>query len=214
MKPTIEMLFDKSQFEQLAMLPYNEMVPFVQEQFKDRTNITRLYIVVNIIILIVMIILGAWQVGAERIGAVVLISATFLGFFASLTVLIPIHEAIHAAAYKWAGAPKVSFGSNWKKFYFYAAADRFVADAKSFKIIALAPFIVISTVLIILIFIVPIWWQWLLWGTLLIHTGACAGDFGMLGFYERYKGKDVFTFDDVTEKKAYFLKEEDRRRRR
>ncbi len=205
-KPTIEELFDESRFEQLAVLPYNEMVPFVQEQFKHKNNIIRLYIAANISILIVMMMIGAWQVGTERIGAVVLMSATFLGFFASLTVLIPIHEAIHAAAYKWAGAPQVSFGSNWKKIYFYAAADRFVADSNSFRIIALAPFIVISTVLILLILIIPIWWQWLLWGTLLIHTGACAGDFGMLGFYERYNGKAVFTFDDVMEKKAYFFR--------
>ena len=71
--------------------------------------------------------------------------------FAIAFTLVPIHEYIHALAYKSQGAATTSFDANWKKFYFMAIADKFVASKKEFQIIALAPFITINLILIIMI---------------------------------------------------------------
>ena len=67
-------------------------------------------------------------------------------------VLIPIHEYIHVQAYKWQGAKQTAYDVNWKKFYFMATADQFVASRKEFQIVALAPFVVITALLLFLLF--------------------------------------------------------------
>lgn len=203
-KPTIEQLFT-DEFEQLEVLPYSEMIPFVQRQFQKPTRITRLYISLNVFMLMGMIGLAYWQISIGKVAFWQLLNAVFLGFAVSLTVLVPLHEAIHGIVYKLMGAPKVSFGGNWRKFYFYAAADRFVAGEQAFRLVALAPFVVLSVLAILgLLFTAP-FVQWLLLGVLLLHTGACAGDFGMLAFYEDCPPGEIFTFDDVVAKKAYFF---------
>ncbi|MDX1939663.1 MAG: DUF3267 domain-containing protein, partial [Saprospiraceae bacterium] len=134
-----------------------------------------------------------------------IINYTLIGFGLTLTILIPVHEALHGLAYKILGAPKVAFGGNLRQFYFYAVADRFVIGKSGFRILALTPFIVISMISIMGILLMSVKMQWMLWGVLLMHTGACAGDFGLLGFYKRHQGSEIFTFDDVKEKVAYFF---------
>lgn len=208
MKPSIEELFNSDRYIQLAELPYTEMIPFVQHEFAQRNNIIRGYIWLNISILLMMILIGARQMWNGEIGFWPFIAYIFLGFAITLTVLVPVHEAIHGLAYKMLGAPKVSFGGNLRQFYFYAVADRFVVGARGFRLIALAPFVLITIATIIGLYLTPVNIQWILWGILLMHTGACAGDFGMLGFYKRHDdGGEIFTFDDVSNKVAYFFQE-------
>ncbi|MBK7869173.1 MAG: DUF3267 domain-containing protein [Saprospiraceae bacterium] len=205
MKPTIEELFNDDQYIKLAELPYTEMIPFVQNEFAKRNTVIRIYIWLNIFILLLMIMLGILQSLNGQISVGMLISNTLIGFALTLTILIPVHEALHGLAYKLLGAPKVAFGGNIRQFYFYAVADRFVIGKNGFKIIALTPFVVISMIAIIGILLTPVKIQWICWGVLLMHTGACAGDFGLLGFYKRHPGGDIFTFDHVKEKVAYFF---------
>ncbi len=205
MKPSIDKLFDESQYVQLEVLPYAEMIPFVQREFQYSNFIIRSYIGLNILIVIVMIGAGYLHISAGEITFGNLFYAVFLGFAVSLTIIIPIHEAIHGVAYKIVGAPKVAFGSNLRKFYFYAVADRFVIGSSGFRVVALAPFVTISLITIIILFFSSIFIQWLMWGLLLMHTGACAGDFGMLAFYHRHSEGEILTFDDVTAQKAYFF---------
>lgn len=207
MKPTIEALFSEAQFTQLEMLPYAEMIPFVQREFKYPTPLVRLYIVLNVLIVGIMLVLGYLQISSSKINIGDLFSSVSLGLAASMTILIPIHEAIHGLAYKMVGAPSVSYGGNWRKLYFYAVADRFVIGRKHFRMVAIAPFLVISLLSIIALFFVSISMQWFLWGLLLLHTGACAGDFGMLAFYQRHPEGELLTFDDVAAQKAYFFQQ-------
>jgi len=204
--PSIEMLFSEEQYEQLEIPPYNDMIPFVQREFQYSTHIIRFYIILNILLLLLIIVIAYLQIAAGIIYFWKVLNAVFLGFAITLTLLIPVHEAIHGVAYKLAGAPKVSFGGNWRKFYFYAVADRFVIGKKAFKMVALAPFIIISFIGIIILLFSSIFTQYIILGILLMHTGACAGDFGMLGFYARFSDSEIFTFDDVAAQKAYFFR--------
>ena len=49
-----------------------------------------------------------------------------------LVIVLPAHEAIHGITYKLLGAPSISFHADWKRMFFFAAADRFVpTDANS-----------------------------------------------------------------------------------
>lgn len=189
----------------LLMLPHDDIFPFVQDQVESRTVTMRIYFGINILILLAMILFSVMDTLLEKIGWVDILKQAGLGTLLVLTLLIPVHELIHALAYKIVGAPRVSFGVNWRMFYFYAVADGFVIGRRSFAFVGLAPFFVITIACLCGIFFAPVLIKWLLWGVLLMHTGACAGDFAMMSFYERNKGyAEILTFDDVRQKRSYF----------
>ncbi|MBK7234060.1 MAG: DUF3267 domain-containing protein [Saprospiraceae bacterium] len=119
-------------------------------------------------------------------------------------LLIPLHEYIHVLAYKSQGATNTSYDVNLKKFYFMALADKFVANKREFKIAALAPFIVITTTLIILLFLANTNLKLTISAVLFAHTAMCSGDFGLLSYFEFNKEKQIVTYDDVENKISYF----------
>ncbi len=206
-KPSIAALEDANRYRQLAKLPYTDMIPFMQSIFQQRTNrVVRSYLALNAVLLVGLTAIGAYQLGVQYVTFSTLFTHLFIGFGITFTLLIPVHEAIHGIAYKLAGAPRVSYGGNWRKFYFYAVADRFVVGSKAFHRVALAPFLAISVACVMGAVLLPSW-QWVAWGVLLLHTGACAGDFGMLAFYQQHQGGRIFTFDDVAAQTAYFYQE-------
>jgi hypothetical protein len=118
--------------------------------------------------------------------------------------LLPLHEYIHVLAYKSQGATNASYDANLKKFYFMALADKFVANKKEFEIVALAPFIIITSLLTVLFFIVNTNWILTISSVLLAHTAMCSGDFGLLSYFEFNKKKQVVTYDDIENKISYF----------
>ena len=87
-----------------------------------------------------------------------------------------------------------------------AIADKFVTSRREFKIIALAPFLIISSALFIASFVSGEAWKLTLFTTLLIHSIACSGDFALLSYFEFNKKKNVVTYDDK-ETKFLFSRE-------
>ena len=85
-----------------------------------------------------------------------------------------------------------------------ALADKFVANRKEFQIVALLPFIVISTTLLILLCFAGQVWSFTILGVLLTHTAFCSGDFGLLSYFDYHKDKDVVTYDDIENRISYF----------
>jgi hypothetical protein len=47
-------------------------------------------------------------------------------------------------------------------------------------------------------------WFYFLGGMLFMHTGACGGDFALISFLYEHRGRQVFTYDDMSENKSYF----------
>ncbi len=131
------------------------------------------------------------------------------GLLATFT-LIPLHEYIHALAYKYVGAKNTSYDMNLKKFYFMAMADKFVANAKQFRIVILAPFITISLACLLLFFILSGNWIYFPIGLFFTHTLFCSGDFGLLCYYETHKQKDIYTYDDKATGETFFYEKVNR----
>lgn len=127
------------------------------------------------------------------------------GLIFTFTLLIVLHELIHAAAYYYVGARKLRFGAVWRKFMFYVSADRFVTDSKKFTIVALAPAVIVSVLSIIgmavfynapgFYFFIPVFG---------FHFIFCGGDFALLCFFENRKEQEILTFDVKEEGKTYF----------
>jgi len=131
------------------------------------------------------------------------------GTLFSLTVLVVLHELIHAAAYLLIGARHLSFGMQIRKYLFYVLSDKDVLNYNQFKIVALAPAVVIS--ILTLAAIVIFYQQPILYFLLPIfglHSLFCSGDFGLLCFFQNRPNREILTFDAKSEGKTYFYGKE------
>ena len=206
---TVEELQQHPGYEHWMSLSHHEILPFVQDEFGRQGGLTRFYLLLNLALLLFMVLFGAWQVNQGMATAGMVILNSILGLALTLSLLVPVHEAIHGLAYKLVGAPAVQYGSDIRKFIFYAMADHFVIGFSRFVVVALAPFLVINFFTALSIFYVSLNYQWILLGVLLMHTGACAGDFAMLSFFLRHRGEGLLTYDDVSNQRSYFYRREE-----
>ncbi len=172
----------------LDELGHKELVPFIQTYMKKRTKYSVFYYISNFLIfgLVGYFFVKGYNLADYSIGN------RFTQFSYGLAIalaLLPLHEYIHVLAYKSQGATDTSYDANLKKFYFMALADKFVANKKEFEVVALAPFVVITTILIILLFVANTNWTLTVSSVLLAHTAMCSGDFGLLSYFEFNKKK-------------------------
>lgn len=187
----------------LEKLDHMELIPFVRLYMSKRTWFSIVYALCNALLFGAsgFFLLRYYEAGlfTMKDGFV----HSFYGFALSL-LLLPVHEFIHVLAYKSLGALHTSYDVNLKKFYFLAVADQFVANKREFRIIALAPIVVISILLLGLLFFVGPLWTMTVLGALLMHTAFCSGDFGMLSYFEFHSDKEIVTYDDKAAKVSYF----------
>lgn len=190
-------------YVQLEQLSHNELVPFIRTYMKKKTKYALFYKVSNGLL---FAFAGYFFVyGFHRPGYSLGLQFTHLSYGLAIAfLLLPLHEYIHVLAYRSQGATNTSYGANLKKFYFMALADQFVANRREFEIVALAPFVTISTVLIFLLFALPSSYTLTLIAILLAHTAMCSGDFGLLSFFEYHQDRNPITYDDIENKISYF----------
>ncbi len=187
----------------IDQLEHKKLVPFIQTYMKKRTKYSIFYYLSNFI---VFGLVGYFFVQGFNLSNYSF-ADRFTHFSFGLAIafaLLPLHEYIHVLAYKSQGATKTSYDANLKKFYFMALADKFVANKKEFEVVALAPFITITTTLIIFFFFANANWTLTISSVLLTHTAMCSGDFGLLSYFEYHKDRNVVTYDDIENKISYF----------
>ncbi|MEL7530883.1 MAG: DUF3267 domain-containing protein [Bacteroidota bacterium] len=191
-------------YEQLDELDHTELIPFVQENLARRNFWSLFYWIINALGFLGIIFLFWQAIAWEGLGFWTSLKYASLGVAASL-LLIPLHEAIHALAYKIVGAKKTSYDANWRQFYFMAIADKFVANRREFQIVALAPFVMISSALLLPAVFLPLPWQFALGALGLTHASFCAGDFGLLSYFAFRRHYEVVTYDDKANKISFFF---------
>jgi hypothetical protein len=182
-----------------AKLLHSDLMTFIKPYLRPNNPVMIFYWGFNFILL-AAIVAGMYL---SEIKLSIMLDKFFLGFLLFF-LLIPFHEWIHGIGYKLAGATSVSYKAEWKKLVFYAMADKFVASKKPFVALAIAPFIIISSILTIGIFIAPGAWTWLFAGGLLMHTSGCAGDFALMSYFYTFWEADPVTYDDIEGKTSYF----------
>lgn len=186
-------------------LSHQELVPFIQTYMKKRTPSVITYYAINIVAL-AGLLFGMFGPG-KGLALDQRIMQISLGVAMSL-LFIPLHEYIHVLAYKSQGAQRTSYAANIRKFYFMALADGFVANRKAFRVVALAPFMVITFMLLVAVVILPSTWSLLPLSAIQAHAAMCSGDFGLLSYFDVHKQKDVVTYDDVANGTSYFYARE------
>ncbi len=202
---TVDQLRQDQSYKPLLVLELDQLLGFVREHLRLNTVVSRFYFALNVAVLAALVFFGETDIQSGQIRWASLLQNFGLGTFLVVTVGIPLHEGLHGLAYKFAGAKKVTYGGNWRKFYFYAVADQFVVTRKRFIYIALAPFLIINLAALVAVFFVSTEITWLLFGVLWMHIVACAGDVALLSFYEQHRHyRELLTFDEVARKRSYF----------
>lgn len=197
-----------NKYELLDELNHQELIPFIQKYMKKVTKFSIFYFSINFTLFGLTGYFFAKGLSIEDYSFGQLFTYFSYGLAIAIA-LLPIHEYIHVLAYKSQGAINTSYDSNWKKFYFMALADKFVANKKEFTIVALSPFLIITTVLVALLFFVNFNWTMTLIGALLAHSSMCSGDFALMSYFDFHKDKKIVTYDDVENKISYFYRRVD-----
>jgi hypothetical protein len=211
-KLTPEDLMNEDEFELLTEVSHKNLKEFVLSQITQEKYIIRIYSFYQLAMILLFTYFFTRSIVLAIKGShetIIFIGAATLF---SLSVLIVVHELIHALAYWATGARKVSFGAILKKFIFYALADRQVISSKAFHLVALAPFVAVKLVCLFgLIYFFNQQSMYFFLTVMCLHSLFCAGDIAMLAFYRIHRDKEIFNFDDKNEGKTYFYQKKTRK---
>lgn len=201
----VEDLEDSLRYRHLMTLSYNDIVPFVIDYIRRRSGIT-------IFFWSICLLSAALAINIRfNIGRYYefrqIIPHTLLGLILFPVLVIPVHEFLHVLPFIFTGAKNIRIGMDLKQFIFYVTVHREVITPFKFKIVAVVPFLIITSALLIMIYFVPALWKWNLSIFMFIHITMCAGDFAMLNFFHINRGKKVLSWDDADKKEAYFYEE-------
>ena len=205
--PTIKELQNEEKFELVAKLNHEQIKTFVIEQLTKKSKIVFAYMVYQTLMVITGIFFLAYSIFVTFYGNFSPLLFVLAALVFSLSFLIIIHEGIHGIALKLTGAKTIRFGAYFRKFIFYAEANRHVLNRKQFLLIALAPLIVVQIVTfagIVLHWHQPFVYFWII--IMCVHSLFCTGDIGLLSVFYSSEN-ELYTFDINEEKQSYFYRE-------
>lgn len=206
--PDVEELQNSGKYEMLYELEHQQVKEFVIHQITSGSKLVRGYMLYQLL----MILIGLFIVTRPLVLAfrgnyqplIYLLAAVIFTF----TILILIHELLHALAFKITGARHVSIGTYLKKFIFYAEADRHVLNRRQFTLVALTPLLTVKLATLTGVIMTvgnPAVYFWVF--VMSAHSLFCAGDIGILDYFYQFRDSKLFTFDLKDEKKSYFYRE-------
>lgn len=202
---TPEDLQDETNYELLTEVSHQHLREFVVELIVLEKRIIRIYSIYQVVMMLLFTYFLTRGIVLSIKGQHELLIQIALGSVFSLSVLIVIHELLHAIAYLGIGARRISFGSVLRKFIFYAIADRQVINSRAFHVVALMPFVVVKIgCLTGILYFYGHQTAYFFLTVMSLHSLFCAGDIAMLAFYRLHEGKEIYNFDDKSQGKTYF----------
>jgi hypothetical protein len=202
---SVDDLQDETRFRHILTVSYSEIVSFVLDYIRRRTNLIIFFWSVCMIFFGISVIIRIDIAGYFELRKI--FTHTLLGLIVFPIAIIPLHEGLHIIPYFLSGARKIKIGMDLSQFMFYVTAHRYVASSSQFKVVALIPFILITLTTLFLVLYLPGLWKWSFSLLLFAHTTMCAGDFAMLNFYHINRSRKIYTWDDADLKEAYFYEE-------
>ncbi|WP_340064992.1 DUF3267 domain-containing protein [Ascidiimonas aurantiaca] len=188
----------------IKTVSHDTIKPFVKECFDLKGSYRTFYIFFSLISFAGLAGLTGYSVTRLVMGDTVYIIQLGAALLFCLTLLIILHELLHALAYAVLGARHLYFGANLKKFVFYVGSDGDFFSGKQFRIIALSPFIGVLFLSILLLITAPQYTFFSLF-VICLHSFFCGGDFGMLNYAAQFPDKQFFTSDSRKKKETYFF---------
>lgn len=200
-----EDLKNNPRFQLLEVLDHRQVKSFVYEQIGNSSKWLQVYGIYQVAMLLLFLVLLGYTVSLAFQGEPLPLYAVLGAMVFSVTLLVVLHESIHALAYRAVGARHLKSGVIWRKFVFYVAAHRQVLDYPAFRLVALAPLVVVKLLCLLgfaLLGFSPAGYFML--SVLFLHSLFCGGDVAMLAFYEKHADKTIYTYDDLEQEKTFF----------
>ncbi|HEX8254769.1 MAG TPA: DUF3267 domain-containing protein [Thermoanaerobaculia bacterium] len=174
---------------------------FVVEYFLRRTSwLTRAHHAMSLVTLVAAI--GMAVVQERGVGR------TFFDFALAVITLfvliLPLHELLHALAYRLAGARDIRWDYSPRMLAVWVIAHRFVVATRAFVFVALAPFVFLNALLVAGAMLFPAYAVVLLF-VLLVHLHGCAGDWSLLNFVWLHRERGFSTYNDAEAGRSYFF---------
>jgi hypothetical protein len=207
-KPLVQELNDPEKFELIASVDQDHIKDFVLEQVMSDKKIIPLYMVYQTLFSLMGLFFLTRAIILAFRGNFTYLLVTAASIIFSFTVLVAIHELLHALALKLSGASKVTISGNWRKFIFFAEADNFVLGKETFLFVALTPLVfvqIVTLIGIVIWFDVPFLYFFLI--VMTIHSFFCSGDVALITLFYRYPGRKIYTYDNHSEKKSIYFKQ-------
>lgn len=202
--PTVEQIQDRLKFRLVKELNFRDILQFVFENIRIKNAASLSFFTLNFILLTVVVGFCIHYFSDRNLSISGFISALSFGLVAGGFLIIPFHEGFHALAFYFIGARKIRFGADMKQMIFYATAEDFVAGRNGFIFVALAPLLFINLISFMIFPACGTHGQLFILFMLLLHNLMCIGDFAMLSFFCRHLDKELYTFDDLQNRKAFF----------
>lgn len=190
------------------ILPENYKIDKVIDAKNPKTGI-----IMNIASLIIMLIVfvigmiiyfssnpkGEFEVGTKTFIALII-------YFVGLFACIVLHELIHGLFYKIFTKQKLTFGITWSAAF--CGVPHIYVKKKAMIITCMAPCIIISSILLIPLFLVK---DMLFFMFILLmfggHFGGCCGDiYDTILFITKYHNKDILV-NDTGAKQTIYVRE-------
>jgi hypothetical protein len=184
-------------------LDFSNMTPFVLDNIRGREKMAVLFLVLNLSTALFILIYLVWGLTWDRFDGQTVFWRMGAGILAGTILIIPPHEILHGLAYRLLGARHIRFGMDLQQFIFFVTADRFPISRNEIRFLAMTPFVIINALTIGL---TAIWFpDWVLFSAtlLLSHNIMCIGDFALISYTNKVKGK-LYSFDEIEKKKSYF----------
>jgi len=198
----VEDLEDQKRFRLILTISYKDLIQFVFDYLKKKSALSLGYWLLCIIFLSLTIFVRIDLAG--KFPELRILFHSVLGMIILPLVFIPIHEFLHIIPFFLSGATNIKVGMDLKQYLFYVTAHRYVSSPGQFWIVALMPFIIISTGLLLSVFLLPGLWKWSMSMFLFVHTTMCAGDMALLNLFYLNREMKIYTWDDADKKEAYF----------
>lgn len=133
------------------------------------------------------------------------ITYAFTGIGFGYLLLLPLHESLHALTYRLLGFSQVSVVYLLRSLTAFCVADKQVLDSNQFRLVCLAPSVVINPILILAIGLTRGVPQILFAGALFLHVAAASGDLALVNVLRIHKTHRLYTYDEVELKTTRFV---------
>ena len=196
--PTVQELQDPARYRLLERLAFERLLPFIWRWYGQKASwITLLHFALT---LAPAVWLVAALVNRDGRGSPAKDLAWSL---AGLLVLLPLHELIHAAAFRLAGVKDIRFGFTLKELTLYTIAHNSPLSAPAFPLAALAPSLALTPPLLA----AALWspeLRVIALALLALHTSAAVGDIALVNYFYLNRGLRIWTFDDADSRETFF----------
>jgi len=207
MKLAYTELENSSKYRKLLEISHEELIVFVSDHIRPDNLPMRLFYLFNLPVLGYIFYKLYFVIFISPLNWFYLLSVILVSFILFAVLIIPMHELLHAMAFKLLGATKVSIHAQWGKMLFYAIADKFVMNSMEFIFLALTPFVVINLSLVLGIFHLHGEFKVMAVVFLFFHLTGCIGDFALLGYLYKNRQHRILNYDDKELEKSYFYEE-------